>query len=208
MSQAKRVVLASRPVGEPKPSNFRIEEYAPPVPGQGQVLLRIHLAVARSLYARADERRAVLCDTGADRRRHGRRHGGRGGRLERSRLRQGRHRAVALRLADACAVGRQGTDAKSIRGSAPVSTALGVLGMPGMTAYTGLSDIGQPQAGRDRGGRGGIRRGRLGGRADRQDQGRARGRHRRRRGEMRLRQTRTRLRRLPRSPRRPILRRS
>jgi NADPH-dependent curcumin reductase CurA len=30
---------------------------------------------------------------------------------------------------------------------APVSTALGVLGMPGMTAYVGLSNIGQPKAG-------------------------------------------------------------
>ena len=30
---------------------------------------------------------------------------------------------------------------------APLSTAVGVLGMPGMTAYTGLSEIGQPQAG-------------------------------------------------------------
>jgi hypothetical protein len=30
---------------------------------------------------------------------------------------------------------------------APVSTALGVLGMPGMTAYTGLREIGKPQAG-------------------------------------------------------------
>lgn len=30
---------------------------------------------------------------------------------------------------------------------APVSTALGVLGMPGMTAYTGLFNIGQPKAG-------------------------------------------------------------
>src|SRR5262249_49457522 len=30
---------------------------------------------------------------------------------------------------------------------APVSTALGVLGMPGMTAYTGLLDIGMPKAG-------------------------------------------------------------
>ena len=36
---------------------------------------------------------------------------------------------------------------------APVSTALGVLGMPGMTAYTGLLDIGQPQARRDGRGR-------------------------------------------------------
>jgi hypothetical protein len=32
-------------------------------------------------------------------------------------------------------------------GLAPISTALGVLGMPGMTAYTGLYNIGQPQAG-------------------------------------------------------------
>src|SRR5260370_19328198 len=30
---------------------------------------------------------------------------------------------------------------------APLSTAVGVLGMPGMTAYTGLLDIGKPQAG-------------------------------------------------------------
>ena len=31
--------------------------------------------------------------------------------------------------------------------SAPISTALGVLGMPGMTAYVGLLDIGQPKPG-------------------------------------------------------------
>jgi NADPH-dependent curcumin reductase len=31
--------------------------------------------------------------------------------------------------------------------SAPISTALGVLGMPGMTAYVGLLDIGQPRPG-------------------------------------------------------------
>jgi NADPH-dependent curcumin reductase len=30
---------------------------------------------------------------------------------------------------------------------APISTALGILGMPGMTAYLGLADIGQPKAG-------------------------------------------------------------
>src|SRR5229473_816663 len=41
MSQsAKRVVLVSRPVGEPKASDFRVEEYALPTPGDGQVLLR------------------------------------------------------------------------------------------------------------------------------------------------------------------------
>ena len=41
MSQsAKRVVLVARPVGEPKASDFRIEEQAVPAPGEGQVLLR------------------------------------------------------------------------------------------------------------------------------------------------------------------------
>src|SRR5260370_15330763 len=41
MSQsAKRVVLVSRPVGEPKGSDFRVEDYALPPPGEGQVLLR------------------------------------------------------------------------------------------------------------------------------------------------------------------------
>src|SRR5690349_22737938 len=40
MAQAKRIVLASRPVGEPKASDFRIEEVPVPTPGEGQVLLR------------------------------------------------------------------------------------------------------------------------------------------------------------------------
>src|SRR3979411_1290221 len=41
MSQsARRVVLVSRPVGEPKAADFRIEDHAIPVPGEGQVLLR------------------------------------------------------------------------------------------------------------------------------------------------------------------------
>ena len=59
---------------------------------------------------------------------------------------------------------------------APMSTALGVLGMPGMTAYFGLLEIGKPQAGRD-GLRFRRRRGRgLAGRPDRQDPGLPRGR--------------------------------
>ena len=41
MSQsAKRVVLVSRPKGEPRTSDFRVEDYALPVPGEGQILLR------------------------------------------------------------------------------------------------------------------------------------------------------------------------
>ena len=40
MSQGKRIVLAARPVGEPKPSDFRLEECPVPTPGAGEVLLR------------------------------------------------------------------------------------------------------------------------------------------------------------------------
>src|ERR1700750_1890564 len=40
MSQAKRIVLAARPVGEPKSSDFRLEDHAVPTPGAGEVLLR------------------------------------------------------------------------------------------------------------------------------------------------------------------------
>src|SRR5215468_3522225 len=36
----KRIVLASRPVGEPKLSDLRIEDCDVPTPGAGQVLLR------------------------------------------------------------------------------------------------------------------------------------------------------------------------
>ena len=37
---AQRIVLASRPVGEPTLENFRLEEIRTPQPGLGQMLLR------------------------------------------------------------------------------------------------------------------------------------------------------------------------
>jgi NADPH-dependent curcumin reductase len=37
---AERIVLASRPVGEPTPDNFRLEEFPIPQPEPGQMLLR------------------------------------------------------------------------------------------------------------------------------------------------------------------------
>ncbi|MCZ6587275.1 MAG: NADP-dependent oxidoreductase, partial [Alphaproteobacteria bacterium] len=41
-----------------------------------------------------------------------------------------------------------GTDVRTVDASlAPISTAVGVLGMPGMTAYFGLLEVGQPVAG-------------------------------------------------------------
>ena len=40
MSQAKRIVLAARPNGEPKPSDFRLEDCPVPTPGANEILLR------------------------------------------------------------------------------------------------------------------------------------------------------------------------
>ena len=40
-----------------------------------------------------------------------------------------------------------GKDLRKLDSSVPISTALGVLGMPGLTAYVGLLDIGQPKPG-------------------------------------------------------------
>ena len=147
-NHAKRVVLVSRPgrrteaVGLPRRGHARI-----PTPGEGQVLLRtIWLSLDPYMRGRMSDGPSYATPVPIG----GVMEGGtvsRGGRLEQSGLCQGRHRAVARRLADPCALRRQGICAKVDPKLGPVSTAVGVLGMPGMTAYTGLLDIGKPQPG-------------------------------------------------------------
>jgi NADPH-dependent curcumin reductase CurA len=41
----------------------------------------------------------------------------------------------------------KGNELRKLDSSLPISTAIGVLGMPGLTAYVGLLDIGQPKSG-------------------------------------------------------------
>jgi NADPH-dependent curcumin reductase len=146
MSQAKRIVLASRPVGEPKPSDFRLEEIAVPEPGPGQVLLRtIWLSLDPYMRGRMSDGPSYAQPVPV------------GGVME-----AGTVCEVAASNNPAFSTGdvvlsRAGwqTHALSDGGGlrkidpqvAPISTAVGVLGMPGMTAYTGLLDIGKPQAG-------------------------------------------------------------
>ena len=78
-------------------------------------------------------------------------------------------------------------------GEAPLSTALGVLGMPGLTAYVGLERDRQAAAGRDRGRLGRVGRGRGGGGPARQAGRGACRRHRRRGRQMPLCRERARL---------------
>jgi len=143
---ARRIVLASRPVGEPKASDFRLEEFPVPQPGPGQMLLRTRwLSLDPYMRGRMSDAPSYAKPVGID-----------------EVIEAGTVSEVVASNNDKYQKGdivlsRVGwqthalSDGSGLRkldpALAPVSTALGVLGMPGMTAYTGLLVIGQPKAG-------------------------------------------------------------
>lgn len=142
----RRIVLAARPVGEPNPATLRLETGPVPVAAAGQMLLRTQylsldpymrgrMSDAPS-YAPPVELGAVMV-------------GGTVAQVVESHL-QGY--AVGDWVLSYC--GWQDyalSDGAGVTnlGPAPAnpSWALGVLGMPGMTAWAGLTQIGQPKAG-------------------------------------------------------------
>ena len=146
MPMNRQILLAARPEGAPGPQHFRLAETPVPQPADGQVLLKTlwlsldpymrgRMSAARS-YAKPVEIGEVM-------------EGGTVSRVEAS-----RHKDFAPGDAVLSRAGWQEyalSDGSGLRKldpkRAPVSTALGVLGMPGMTAYTGLTVIGQPKAG-------------------------------------------------------------
>jgi NADPH-dependent curcumin reductase CurA len=145
-SSAKRVVLASRPVGEPKRTDFRIEEYAPPTPGQGQVLLRtIWLSLDPYMRGRMSDGPSYATPVPIG----GVMEGGTVSEVIASNNPGFAKGDIVLSRAGwqthALSDGKGLTRIDPKLG--PVSAAVGVLGMPGLTAYTGLLDIGKPQAG-------------------------------------------------------------
>ncbi len=142
----RQITLAARPSGLPKETDFALAEAPMPSPGEGEALVKIvWLSVdpymrprmaARGSYARAVEIGEVMV-------------GGTVGRVIES-------RSSALRPGDYVegdlgwqeyAVAPAERLRKLDPALAPVSTALGVLGMPGLTAYFGLLDICHPRAG-------------------------------------------------------------
>jgi NADPH-dependent curcumin reductase CurA len=142
----RKIVLASRPEGAPQPSNFRLEQSPAPEPRDGQVLLRTlwlsldpymrgRMSAARS-YAKPVEVGDPMV-------------GGTVNEVVASKHPGFKPGDIVLGYAGwqdyavSDGSGLRKLDARR----APVSTALGVLGMPGMTAYTGLLTIGQPKGG-------------------------------------------------------------
>lgn len=148
MSEARstRIVLASRPQGAVTPENFRVEHAAIPAPGAGEVLPKVRfLSLDPYMRGRMDDAKSYAAP------------------VEVGNVMEGGTVAEVIASNNpSFAVGdivlsHSGWQSHALSdGSgltkldpelAPVSTALGVLGMPGMTAYTGLLTIGRPQPG-------------------------------------------------------------
>jgi NADPH-dependent curcumin reductase CurA len=143
---ARRIVLASRPTGEPAPDNFRTEEFALPAPGPGEVLLRtLYLSLDPYMRGRMSDAPSYAAPVGI------------------GEVMVGGTVSEVLasnepRFAPGdVVVGASGWQTHALANAAglrkvdpavaPVSTALGILGMPGMTAYFGLLEIGRPKPG-------------------------------------------------------------
>jgi NADPH-dependent curcumin reductase CurA len=142
----RRVVLKRRPVGAPRPDDFELIEAPVSRPGDGEILCRtIYLSLDPYMrgrisgvksYAKGVDPGDLMV-------------GGTVGQVVES-----KHPGFAK--GDLVA-GYDGWQAYGLSKGVgvrkldpmrtPISTALGVLGMPGMTAYVGLLDIGRPKAG-------------------------------------------------------------
>lgn len=144
--QNKEIVFASRPTGMPTLDNFKIADADIPELNDGDVLVRtLYISVDPYLRGRMREGRSYVppfevgqvIESGAV------------GKVVES-------RAPEFQAGD-IVTGMLGwrlnntVKASALRKIdprvAPVTTALGVLGMPGLTAYFGLLDIGQPKEG-------------------------------------------------------------
>ena len=143
---SRRIVLARRPKGAPSTEDFRLESEPVPVAGPNQVLLRTrYLSLDPYMRGRMNEGRSYAEPVALGAPMVGQTVSV----VEDSRL--SAFKVGDLVLAN---VGWQdyglsdGSDLVRIDAAlAPASYALGVLGMPGLTAYVGLLDIGQPRAG-------------------------------------------------------------
>jgi NADPH-dependent curcumin reductase len=151
MTIARQIVLAARPKGRPQLSDFRLEEVPLPEPAPGQLLLGVqYLSLDPYMRGRMDDRKSYanpvqLGDvmTGESV----------------AKVLASKHPDYAdgdILLAPTGWCTHALSDGRGAYGprmrkldpaAAPVTTGLGVLGMPGFTAYGGMRVIGKPQPG-------------------------------------------------------------
>jgi NADPH-dependent curcumin reductase len=142
----QQVLLKRRPNGMPVAEDFAIGEGPLPEPNEGEVLLRgVYLSLDPYMRGRISGVRSYARPTEIGEVIEGRVVG----QVVRSRdpaWREGDFAAGGYGWQLYSAVPASGLQ-RLDPAEAPISTALGVLGMPGMTAYIGLTDIGQPKSG-------------------------------------------------------------
>jgi NADPH-dependent curcumin reductase CurA len=142
----RRIVLAARPKGAVTPECFRLEEQEMAGPGEGQVLVRNHyMSLDPYMRGRMDDTKSYAAPQALDQTMQG----GTVGVVE-----QSRNPRFA---AGDTVVGMLGwqlyglSDGRGLQkvdtGRVPLSAYLGVLGMPGATAWYGLHRILEPRPG-------------------------------------------------------------
>jgi len=143
-SRARQIVLAARPKGKPDLTDFRLEETTIPMPASGQLLLGVqYLSLETYMRSRMDDRKSYATPLQVGEVMSGE---------TVARVLTSNHAAYAkgdIVLAPPGWRTHALTDGTRLRkldpAVAPVTTGLGVLGMPGFTAYGGLHVIGKPQ---------------------------------------------------------------
>ena len=142
----RQITLTARPVGFPKDSDFEMVESPIPEPGDGEIVIQTHyMSVDPYMRGRMNEGRSYAkgVDIGEVM------VGGAVGEVVASRhpdFAEGDFANASIGWQAYGAV--EGKAARKVDPNlAPISTSLGVLGMPGATAYFGLLEVGQPKEG-------------------------------------------------------------
>ena len=148
MATNTRIVLASRPRGEPTADDFRLEHVPLPALAPGQVLLRnLYLSLDPYMRGRMNAGRSYVPPIAIGEVMDG------GTVSEVVQSEHAQWKPGELVLAHGGWQTHAVVDGDTLRrrldpdGGIPLTTALGVHGMPGFTAYAGLREIGRPQPG-------------------------------------------------------------
>ncbi|EGA64277.1 NADP-dependent oxidoreductase [Vibrio brasiliensis] len=145
-STNRRIVLASRPVGAPVDHNFRLESVDKPIPAEGEMLLRsVYLSLDPYMRGRMSDAKSYADPVAIDEVMVG----GTVCQVEVSNHPDYEVGEWVLAFTGWQDYGISDGEGLIKMGKAPThpSYALGVMGMPGFTAYMGLLDIGQPKQG-------------------------------------------------------------
>ncbi|HAS8247714.1 TPA: NADP-dependent oxidoreductase [Vibrio vulnificus] len=142
----RQIVLASRPVGAPTAENFALKQSDIPTPAQGEMLLRsVYLSLDPYMRGRMSDAKSYAEPVGIDEVMVG----GTVCQVEVSNHAEfevGEWVLAYTGWQDYAISNGEGLIKLGKQPSHP-SYALGVMGMPGFTAYMGLLDIGQPKEG-------------------------------------------------------------